>query len=208
MPIAELNTLNIIGILGGSLVLWVLSKVFQTLRIRFHSTALKGPPNPSLLSGIGTLLINAPDSSDIFEAWAEQYGLVYSIPAPLGATRVVLCDPKALLHFYSLETFTYIQPASIRIAIETMFGRGLVWAEGESHKRQRKAISPAFSNAAIRRLTPIFYDSAYKVRREFQLPIVLCATETLPSVAQIFMGQSIGIYRVCRYRCARLVRIS
>lgn len=29
--------------------------------------------------------------------------------------------------------------------------------------RQRKALSPAFSNAAIRKLTPVFYDAAYKV---------------------------------------------
>jgi hypothetical protein len=60
------------------------------------------------------------------------------------------------------------------------FGRGLLWAEGESHRRffaiyrecfwvltsyrQRKALSPAFSNNAIRRLTSVFFDSSYKVR--------------------------------------------
>jgi len=32
------------------------------------------------------------------------------------------------------------------------------------HKRQRKALTPAFSNAAIRRLTAVFYDSAYKLK--------------------------------------------
>lgn len=59
-------------------------------------------------------------------------------------------------------------------------GRGLLWAEGEGHKRyvvrllrqppglyaghrQRKALSPAFSNSAIRKITSVFYDSAYKV---------------------------------------------
>jgi hypothetical protein len=30
--------------------------------------------------------------------------------------------------------------------------------------RQRKALTPAFSNAAIRKLASVFYDSAYKVR--------------------------------------------
>jgi hypothetical protein len=29
---------------------------------------------------------------------------------------------------------------------------------------QRKALTPAFSNSAIRQLTSVFYDSAYKVR--------------------------------------------
>ncbi len=31
-------------------------------------------------------------------------------------------------------------------------------------RRQRKALTPAFSNAAIRKLTNVFFDSAYKVR--------------------------------------------
>jgi hypothetical protein len=29
--------------------------------------------------------------------------------------------------------------------------------------RQRRALNPAFSNASIKNLTPIFFDSAYKV---------------------------------------------
>ena len=68
--------------------------------------------------------------------------------------------------------------------ILNQFGRGLFWAEGESHRRyvhsiyfgqrecdklvrQRKSLTPAFSIAAIRKLTPIFYDSAHKVLSRF-----------------------------------------
>ena len=64
----------------------------------------------------------------------------------------------------------------------TEFGKGLLWSHGEDHKRyiphltrsgsrrltdftrQRKSLMPGFSIAAIRQLTSIFYDSAYKVR--------------------------------------------
>ncbi len=34
----------------------------------------------------------------------------------------------------------------------------------KQHSRQRKALTPAFSNVAIRKLTHVFFDSAYKVR--------------------------------------------
>jgi hypothetical protein len=37
--------------------------------------------------------------------------------------------------------------------------------------RQRKALTPAFSNAAIRRLTSVFFDSAYKVLPVFNLNV-------------------------------------
>lgn len=35
--------------------------------------------------------------------------------------------------------------------------------------RQRKALSPAFSNAAVRKLTSVFYDSSYKVPKIISL---------------------------------------
>jgi cytochrome P450 len=44
-------------------------------------------------------------------------------------------------------------------------GSGLLAADGESHKRQRKNISPGFTSVKIREYLPTFYDSAHKVRR-------------------------------------------
>ncbi|KAH7906851.1 cytochrome P450, partial [Hygrophoropsis aurantiaca] len=79
-------------------------------------------------------------------------------------TRVILYDPKAIAHFYARETYTYVLSPLSRNMIETITGRGLLWSQGDSHKRQRKLLTPAFSNAAIRRLTTVFYDSAYKAK--------------------------------------------
>ncbi|KAK2465993.1 hypothetical protein APHAL10511_001634 [Amanita phalloides] len=42
-------------------------------------------------------------------------------------------------------------------------------AESEDHRRQRRALSPAFSNAALRAVTSVFYDSAYKVKAIWSL---------------------------------------
>ncbi|KAK2463849.1 hypothetical protein APHAL10511_004154 [Amanita phalloides] len=40
----------------------------------------------------------------------------------------------------------------------------MLFAESEDHRRQRRALTPAFSNAALRTVTSVFYDSAYKVK--------------------------------------------
>ncbi|KAI0751770.1 hypothetical protein C8Q80DRAFT_1268958 [Daedaleopsis nitida] len=112
----------------------------------------------------------------LYEEWTQRYSAVFRVPAPLGSTRVVLTDPKAVAQFYSVETWTYVQTMFFlfRVAIESMrmvtwpwnrrhmaqLGRGLLWAEGEAHKRQRKAISPVLSNTVeIKRLISVFYDS-------------------------------------------------
>ncbi|EPS95222.1 hypothetical protein FOMPIDRAFT_87477 [Fomitopsis schrenkii] len=144
--------------------LWVLLKVFQRMRSRARTTPLAGPPNPNFLLGAGRFIVKSPDAGSLYEEWAEKYGAVFRIPATLGLSRIALCDPKAIQHFYSRETYGYVQSTMTKRAIESMVGRGVLWAEGDSHKRQRKALSPAFSNAAIRQLTHIFYDSAYKVK--------------------------------------------
>ncbi|RDX44734.1 cytochrome P450 [Lentinus brumalis] len=145
-------------------VVYVAHKLLKSYRVRARSTPLAMPPRPSWFFGVSRLIINNPDASSMYEDWVQQFGSVFKIPAPLGGTRVILTDPKAIAHFYSVETWTYVQTKLSRVAIENLFGRGLLWAEGESHKRQRKAISPAFSNVAIRRLTSIFYDSVYKLK--------------------------------------------
>ncbi len=65
------------------------------------------------------------------------------------------------------------------MCLGSQFGRNLVWVEGDLHRRQplsftyrdwvltsfrqRKFLLPAFSNAAIRDLTHVFYDSAHRV---------------------------------------------
>ncbi|KAL1660853.1 cytochrome P450 [Schizophyllum commune] len=146
--------------------LFFLHKAFRkvTSRSGVPTTPLRGPPSPNWLFGVHRDIVRAKDPGAVWENWQREYGLVYATPAPLGETRIALFDPKALAHFYARETWTYVNPRISKMIIENMFGPGILVAEGENHKRQRKALSPAFSNTAIRSLTPVFYDSAYKVK--------------------------------------------
>ena len=45
-----------------------------------------------------------------------------------------------------------------------ILGEGVLFAEGEDHKRQRKILLPAFSPPALRALTPVFFSSSYQLR--------------------------------------------
>ncbi|THH10066.1 hypothetical protein EW146_g8484 [Bondarzewia mesenterica] len=162
--IAKLTTL----VLGG-LILFVLSRLFGALRARARSTRLRGPANQDWVFGFGKIIRNSEDAAGMYEGWASKYGVVYSVPAALGSHRVVLMDPKAISHFYARDTNEYTQDAFQKLSIEKVAGRGLLWADGESHKRQRKLLTPAFSNAAIRQLTSIFTESAYKLKAAWEI---------------------------------------
>lgn len=83
-------------------------KVFQITRRRLKTTSLRGPSDPSLLWGVGKALLSSPDPGEMYEKWTEEYGGVYEIPLALGRRCVILCDPKAITHFFGGETRTYV----------------------------------------------------------------------------------------------------
>ncbi|KAG2144209.1 cytochrome P450 [Suillus clintonianus] len=153
-----------LNLVGSFAALWAFVKVLGVLRWRFKTTQLRGPPSTSLVYGVSRDLSTSPDSGTMYEHWAEEYGVAYMIPSVLGQTKIILCDPRAIAHFFARETWTYVKTPLALALTEVSIGKGLLWSDGEMHKRQRKALTPAFSNAAIRKLTSVFYDSAYKAK--------------------------------------------
>ena len=99
-----------ISIFTGILLLLLSFSQRFVRRRQSTGTQLLGPPSPSFLFGHLRLLIKAPNGrGEIYEQWAKTYGPAYRVAGPLGSTRVVICDPRALAHYYSKETFTYVQ---------------------------------------------------------------------------------------------------
>ncbi|KAJ7872383.1 cytochrome P450, partial [Mycena leptocephala] len=147
-------------LLASGVICFILARRFGGGR----ATPLKGPPSKNFLFGQMPYLMRAPDIGIVYEEWAHEYGSVFSVPTAFGSRKVVLADPKALTHFSTKETYGYVHSPQAKRDVERFIGRGLFWAEGDSHKRQRRALNPAFSNASIKNLTPIFFDSAYKAK--------------------------------------------
>ncbi|KAF9233331.1 cytochrome P450 [Melanogaster broomeanus] len=144
--------------------IWALLTAVRIARQRLKTTRLRGPPSRSMLYGVGKDLLESPDPGAMYEAWAEEYGAVYQVPTTLGQSRIILADPRAIAHFYARGAWTYVVTPVSKKFLERTFGRGILWSHGESHRRQRKSLTPAFSNNSIRGLTSVFYDSAYKVK--------------------------------------------
>ena len=88
---------------------WTLLRWLRTTRQQLRTTQLRGPPSESFIYGVGKRTLDPETSGAMYEAWAQEYGPVYTVPSTLGSKRVVLCDPKAIAHFFSKETWTYIQ---------------------------------------------------------------------------------------------------
>lgn len=90
-----------------------------------------------------------------------------------------VADPKAINHILKNSTTTYRKLDNIREMIAFILDRGLAWADGDAfpnsvysqiltstgniHKRQRRAMIPAFGLVEAKGLLPCFAGSAAKV---------------------------------------------
>ncbi|KAF8164721.1 cytochrome P450 [Crassisporium funariophilum] len=149
------------------LVFSILAFLAFKWRTRLQSnkgTQLRGPISKSLLFGMSNHLLLSQDPKAIYQEWYNEYGSVYRIATTFGRDAVVVSDLKAAVHVLAKDTSVYVKPSELRYVIEHLIGRGVVWAEGESHKRQRKSLTPSFSTSAIKDMTAIFYDAAYSVK--------------------------------------------
>ncbi|KAI6154113.1 cytochrome P450 [Pisolithus tinctorius] len=162
--LAVYHSTSILSVLAGIAGVLVLRSTLRAARRKLKTTSLRGPPGTHPIFGASKDLFESPDTGEIFETWAEEYGVAYEVPTSFGGKKIMLCDPRALAHYYARETWTYVLTDSTRVFLERGFGRGILWSHGEDHKRQRKSLSPAFSHAALRKLSHVFYNCAHKTK--------------------------------------------
>ncbi|KAI6121786.1 cytochrome P450 [Pisolithus sp. B1] len=164
----SITTLNVAAAI---VAIWALCSAFGTARRPFKTTKLRGPPRTDLIFGASKQILEALDAGTIYEEWAKEYGVVYEVPSTLGGKEIMLTDPRALTHHFARETTTYVHTTATRLFLLHVFGRGILWSQGEDHRRQRKYLNPAFSPAAIRNYAPIFRGFAHKVRSAWEAMI-------------------------------------
>jgi len=100
-------------------VLWITLEKARKWRAG-KATPLNGPENTSFLFGLYRLLNESEDPGLLYEEWANEYGPAFTVPGGFGSSRIVICDPRANAHFYSKETFGYVQTKLARVFIENL----------------------------------------------------------------------------------------
>ncbi|THH29033.1 hypothetical protein EUX98_g5156 [Antrodiella citrinella] len=131
--------------------------VVYLLYKRFNRITLNDIPGPKSesfwLGHVGRLQRELVGELD-FE-WQEQFGGVAHIKGPLGQDILWVSDPRAM-QFIHNGGYNFPKPTE-RMAFSIMTtDRGLVTAQDDTHRRQRKAMSPAFGAPESRALFPIF----------------------------------------------------
>ncbi|GAA6058942.1 hypothetical protein JCM10212_002894 [Sporobolomyces blumeae] len=169
MDVVDFLTKNALRALGTSILLLVLVTIVYVSYSLFVYPSrcsvrhVPGPARDDLLYGNMQRVLD-DEPGVVHTQWQEEYGGAVRYHGILGGQRLVLFDPTALNHVLLSKCYSYPKPEEVRGDLEMILGRGVLFAEGEDHRRQRRILQPAFSPARIRELTPTFFEHAYRLR--------------------------------------------
>ncbi|CAE6426980.1 unnamed protein product [Rhizoctonia solani] len=154
---------NFLYLSGGVILIKVAEGVYHPIRKLFSPLGeLPGPPNESFIFGNLKRVFAAPNSV-IHESWLEEYGPTVRYRGFLSSYRLFTVDPRALTYIMS-QTASFPKPENVRRSLADVLGEGLLFSEGETHKRQRRIMNPSFGPVQVRELVPIFWQKSHKLK--------------------------------------------
>ncbi|KAG9128431.1 hypothetical protein FRC07_012539 [Ceratobasidium sp. 392] len=154
---------NFAYLMGGLALLKIAQLSYDPVRNQFSPLRrLKGPKNDSFIFGHMKRIFAAPGSV-LHEEWMETYGAVFAYRSFLSSYRLLTTDPRAL-SFIMTQSSSFPKPETLRKGIANLLGEGILFAEFDVHKRQRRIMNPAFGPPQVRELVPIFWQKSNKLK--------------------------------------------
>ncbi|KEP48914.1 cytochrome P450 family protein [Rhizoctonia solani 123E] len=154
---------NLLYLAGSILIIKIAEGIYYPIRKLFSPLReLPGPPNESFIFGNLKRVFAAPNSV-VHESWLEKYGSTVRYRGFLSSYRLFTVDHRALAYVMS-QPGSFPKPENVRRSLADVLGEGLLFAEGETHKRQRRIMNPAFGPVQVRELVPIFWQKSNKLK--------------------------------------------
>ncbi|KAH8827827.1 cytochrome P450 [Flagelloscypha sp. PMI_526] len=132
----------------------ICSVVFR-LAYRRTLSFIPGPPSQSIIFGhIRELFQN--EAAQIDFEWVGRYGSIVRFKGPFSEDRLLVADPKAMQYIYQTSAYRFEKLKVRQEVARSVAGYGLLWADGDNHKRQRKVMLPGFGTPETKAFLPIF----------------------------------------------------
>ncbi|KAL1412262.1 hypothetical protein Q8F55_000005 [Vanrija albida] len=122
---------------------------------------LQGPPPSSFV--LGSLLTHAmAPLGAAYKPWVAKYGATLRYRSLFGAWTILTVDPVTVGHVLQ-HTRQFHRQATFNEFIGRICGKGVLVVENDDHKRQRRAVSSAFSAFNVRGMTPVLWEKSYEL---------------------------------------------
>ncbi|KAI8976580.1 cytochrome P450 [Trametes punicea] len=90
------------------------------------------------------------EANEMYTKWAARCGPFYRIKGALFHPDIIVAADHAAVQYIFQNCYDYVKSPAFRPPVANILGKGLVWAEGDEHRTQRRILSPAFSSEAVK----------------------------------------------------------
>ncbi|KAF9088845.1 hypothetical protein BGX29_012357 [Mortierella sp. GBA35] len=167
----SVDPITAIGTLFALLSSYVFYKTYLLPNFLSPLRHIPGPPNKSKynkynLPFVGNFLDILQEEAGVpHRRWIEQYGGIVMYRGLLNNQRILLADQKAIQHVFGTHSYKYTKPTNLARLLGKVIGHGILLAEGDAHRKQRKMLNPAFSHKHIKDMVHIMAGPAEMLGR-------------------------------------------
>ncbi|KIV95429.1 hypothetical protein PV10_03087 [Exophiala mesophila] len=155
---------HVLTALSVFLLHWIVYGIYTVIIYPHFVSPLRhlpGPSGGSFFNGQWSVLVAEPSGIPP-RRWANEIpnnGLIRYLHL-FNRERVLVTSPKGLAEVLTTKSYDFIKPSLLRSGIGQILGIGILFAEGDEHKAQRKNLMPAFNFRHIKELYPIFWSKS------------------------------------------------
>ncbi|KAI0977067.1 cytochrome P450 3A5 [Xylaria arbuscula] len=158
---------------GFFLLQYLILKLYRVyLYPRFFSPLrhLPGPQNNNIILGQELNKFRADSPVGLQLDWSRRWPDAPFIRYLSIAGREALIVNTLAAHKAVLQTHVYdfVKPPFFARLVGEIVGRGLLFAEGEDHRHQRRLLAGPFSIPSMRKILPVFQRTAQSLSKEFE----------------------------------------
>ncbi|KAI2635142.1 cytochrome P450 [Xylaria nigripes] len=157
-------TRSFIYVLTSQTFLWILWTVILWPKVFSPLRSMPEPPGGSWWNGHANTIRSLPTGLPMRQ-WAATVpndGIMRYL-AFANAERVLVTGSKALSEVLVTKNYDFEKPHILRQSIGRLLGIGVLLAEGDEHKLQRKNLMPAFAFRHTKDLYPVFWRKTREV---------------------------------------------
>ncbi|KAF8824724.1 hypothetical protein HHX47_DHR7000296 [Lentinula edodes] len=89
---------------------------------------------------------------EMYIRWAASVGPIYRLRAAFFQPDIVVVNDIIAVQYIFQNAYSYVKSPAYRPIVKRILGKGIVYAEGEEHKHQRRLLAPAFTLDIIGRV--------------------------------------------------------
>lgn len=126
---------------------------------RISLADIPGPESASFMMGNLKELFQGQATEADFK-WQAQYGNIVRFKGSFGEDQLMISDPAALQYIFAKSGYRFPKPPPLRVLSRMLNGRGIIWAEGDDHKRHRRVMLPGFGGPESKTFLLLFKNCA------------------------------------------------